>query len=109
MTVGRASVAYDPSALFAPEILLDVQLMPVPMLPCRGEYALCAAILERALEDAKPNAREDLNHRRSAKREARAWLADDDRTWHFSFLNICDVLGIEPISYRRALTKKGYL
>src|SRR5215475_1907272 len=85
MSKPRIAAAYDPAVLFAPEVLLDIQIMPKPLLPCRGEYALCAAILERALEDARPHAREDLNHRRSAKREAREWLMDDDRTWPFSY------------------------
>jgi hypothetical protein len=36
-------------------------------------------------------------------REAEEWLEDPDRTWLFSFQNICDVLDIDSEYLRRGL------
>jgi hypothetical protein len=35
--------------------------------------------------------------------EARAWIDADDRSWPYSFTNICHVLGLDPAGVRRAL------
>src|SRR5213082_3502272 len=35
--------------------------------------------------------------------EAEEWIEDADRTWLFSFQNICDVLGLDPDYLRRGL------
>src|SRR5881296_656519 len=36
-------------------------------------------------------------------REAEEWIGDPDRTWLFSFENICDVLGLDADYLRRGL------
>jgi hypothetical protein len=36
-------------------------------------------------------------------REARAWVASEDRLWPYSFENICDVLGLAADTLRRRL------
>ena len=41
--------------------------------------------------------------RAETMREARAWVADDDLSWPFSFENICDVLDIDGDYLRRGL------
>ena len=35
--------------------------------------------------------------------EAEQWIEDSDRTWLFSFQNICDVLGLDADYLRRGL------
>lgn len=36
-------------------------------------------------------------------REAAAWIFCDDPTWVFSFINVCDALGVDPSCLRRRL------
>jgi hypothetical protein len=35
--------------------------------------------------------------------EAERWIFSDDRRWVFSFVNVCEALGIEPRAVRRAV------
>jgi hypothetical protein len=35
--------------------------------------------------------------------DAEGWIDDDDRTWVFSFLNLCDVLDLDGEYLRRGL------
>ena len=70
----------------------------------RGETALLYAILEDAvrcleIEEQKKRSR---NQRRMAQ-EAEAWLFVDDYERPFSFVNICDHLGLDPAYLRRGL------
>ena len=37
--------------------------------------------------------------------EARAYLASTDRSWPFSFENLCEAVGLDPGSLRHQLTK----
>jgi hypothetical protein len=53
------------------------------------------AVLEDALDvvlDPRPHGRRDRDLRRATER----WLAEDDRDWPFSFVNVCDALAIDP-------------
>jgi len=63
------------------------------------EHALAAAVLSEGLNDLK---RYRFAKRRRGQRlywEAYAWVAADDRTWPFSFVNICESIGVavEPV------------
>jgi len=69
----------------------------------RGETALLYAILEdavRCLEEGQKNG--SRNQGRMAQ-EAEAWLFIDDYERPFSFVNICDHLGLDPAYLRRGL------
>ena len=37
--------------------------------------------------------------------DAQRWILSDDRRWPFSFVNVCDTLGIAFEPLRRALTR----
>lgn len=70
-----------------------------------GERGLALAVVQEALDDL---ARYRFARRRRPQRlyaEAYAWVASDDRSWPYSFVNLCEVLGlaVEPIR-RRVLT-----
>jgi hypothetical protein len=61
-----------------------------------------AAILEDAIavcgRSAPPHEKA-----RTLDRQTWAWVRSDDRTWPFSFLRICDALGLSPSAVRRGL------
>jgi hypothetical protein len=35
--------------------------------------------------------------------EAERWIFSDDRKWCFSFVNVCEALGLAPLAVRRAV------
>jgi hypothetical protein len=70
-----------------------------------GERALMLAILE----DAAWCIMRGRSRRRYAIRalaaDAASWVEADDRAWPFSFVNICDVLGVDADALRVRLLK----
>jgi len=67
----------------------------------QGEQRLMFAVLEDAVQTFKRYVAEPGTRARRLFTETAAWFADDDRTSPFSFVSICDALGLEP-SYLRA-------
>lgn len=69
------------------------------------ELRLMAAVLEEAVAlVVRSNGRA---HCDAATDEACAWLACNDRSGPFSFVSICDVLGLEPAGVREAVERLG--
>lgn len=64
-----------------------------------AEQRLMAAILEDALRVIGCGRRRTPKERRLA-RQAERWLDDDDSRYVFSFLNVCDVLQLDPWAIR---------
>jgi hypothetical protein len=92
-----------------PEAILPVQFYGV-WHGRRGfspEHWLLLAVLWQAVDD--------LRHHRNARRpkgwrlyrDAYRWVASNDRRWPYSFLNVCDVLGLSPGRLRAALLDAG--
>jgi hypothetical protein len=69
----------------------------------RGEVALMRAVLEDAIECFQKQSRKSGRRAQRLAREAEEWLFKDDQQWPFSFLNICNVLDIDPGYIRRGL------
>src|SRR5579875_408424 len=69
--------------LFQPDVLLPTQFFD--RLRRRSEHDGERRLMVAVLEDAE------------------AWIESPDRTWLFSFENICDVLGIDADYLRRGL------
>ena len=69
-------------------------------LPVEGERRLMLAVLIDAIRGLTrdPPLAANLSH---ARRRDRAWLASTDHTQPFSFLSICDALGLNPDYIRR--------
>lgn len=68
------------------------------------ELALCEAILAEAIKDFGRFGRLSARHpKHRIYREARLWIWSTDRSWPFSFVNICDCLGIDGDDLRRRL------
>jgi hypothetical protein len=68
-----------------------------------GERRLMIAVLEDAVETYRKQAGARDGRAQQAFREAEEWIDDTDRTWLFSFENICDVLDINAEYVRRGL------
>jgi hypothetical protein len=96
---------------------LDSELSPETLLPeqysslwhrrarTEGEV-LASAILEQSIRDLRTfrNARRARMRRIHA--DAHAWICSEDRSYAFSFVNICEVLGICPESLRERLIRE---
>jgi hypothetical protein len=73
--------------------------------PLSPERELMAAVLEEALADYQRcwKARDKKGMERFA--DAQAWILESDSEWIFSFINCCDVLGIDPDYLRQGLVR----
>jgi hypothetical protein len=72
--------------------------------PAAGERALMRAVLEDAIRciagEIGP-----VRERPELAAEARAWIADTDTRWAFSFHNVCDHLGFDAGQLRSRLMR----
>jgi hypothetical protein len=67
-----------------------------------GERRLMLAVLEDAVDMYRKHCGTQ-GRNRALFLDAEAWIDDDDRTWMFSFLNLCDVLDLDGEYLRRGL------
>jgi hypothetical protein len=67
------------------------------------ECALMHAILLQACDDLCRFRRGAPRATRRIHDEALRWFASEDRTWVFSFRNVCDVLDLSPALVRAVL------
>ncbi len=73
--------------------------------PLPGEKRLMRAVLTDALELLfKYDAAHDPRGRRLFA-ESERWLASNDARWPFSFLNVCDTLGLTPSCVRKGVAR----
>jgi hypothetical protein len=73
--------------------------------PLSPERELMVAVLEEALADYQRcrKARDKKARKRFA--DAQSWILNTDSEWIFSFINCCEVLGIEPDYLRQGLLR----
>jgi hypothetical protein len=71
------------------------------------EQDLMTAVLDEAIADYQRYA--NGRSKRSVRRftEVEAWFLRDDTEWVFSYVNCCEVLGIEPAYLRRGMLRYG--
>jgi hypothetical protein len=83
-----------------------------PMLGDEAVSALASSAPEVALaKGVLVQARRDLRRFRGARGavgreiyvDAHSWLVSDDVRWPYSFLNVCEVLGLSPATLRKEL------
>ncbi len=85
-----------------PHTVLPVQFFSRRERDWGGEQRLMAAILEDAVAIySKPPPQ--ASKARQILRETERWLRSNDRSWTFSFLRICEMLGLEPTAVRQTL------
>jgi hypothetical protein len=68
-----------------------------------GEYVLAEAVLWQAIREYQQLT--SYRTRREARlfHEVDQWFFDDDEKWDFSFVNLCQILDLEPTCIRAAL------
>ena len=93
------------AGLFEPDVLLPAQFFAA-FRRAGGldrERLLMLAVLEDAVDCYQKYAHSRDLRGRQVFEEAREWVTSVDRTWLFSFENICDVLDIDSEYVRRGL------
>ena len=68
-----------------------------------GELRLMNAVLADAVEVLRRGAR--LGRMTKLYRETIDWIEDDDRTSVVSFVNVCEILGLDPDRVRERLRR----
>ena len=93
------------AAGFEPETILPIQLLDSGRLGAglQPEKRLMLAVLEDAVATFQRTA--TATNRIGARdfAEVESWLASDDVTWPYAFVNVCHVLGFAPSCLRRGL------
>ena len=88
-----------------PEVLLPVQLACLGSNPkaVTPERELMANVLLQAADDLVKNKGSMNRKRMRLHRDAFRWIVATHRRWPYSFVNICDVLGVSDRSVRSEL------
>jgi hypothetical protein len=68
-----------------------------------GEYVLVEAILREAIREYQKFAGQRTRRGARLFREVDQWFLDDDQKWDFSFVNVCQILDLEPAYIRAGL------
>ena len=73
---------------------------------------LMLAVLQTVIDDCRGSATRQAAGRPAdregkAYADARAYLATTDRSWPFTFENLCDALDLDAGSFRRSLTGRA--
>lgn len=91
--------------LFEPDALLPAQFYAAFRggSAVRGEKRLMLAVLQDALECFQKYALSKDIHGHQLFAEAEEWIACEDRSWYFSFENICETLEINPAYLRQGV------
>ena len=100
----------DPTWPSHPEqdVILPIQFSRIfnRELRLERERLLMFAVLEDGITSYLTHARARTRRGREAFAEANDWVSSLDRRRLFAFETICDVLGIDPGSLRRALSER---
>jgi hypothetical protein len=78
---------------------------PDPPLVPHPERRLMVAVLHEALVDWGRGARDGAGAELVAFRRAAAWFRSADTRWPYSFVNVCEGLGISPSAVRKSLRR----
>jgi hypothetical protein len=93
------------SHLLQPDTLLPSQYFAI--LKRKGahepERRLVVAVLEDAVDCFQKHIRARDEKARQLFVDAEEWICSEDRSWPFSFENVCDLLQINPQYLRRGL------
>ena len=94
------------------DVMLPTQYLRTDSRVVEPNRRLMAAVLQTVVDDYRGS-----SYRRAAGfaprldqrayLEARAYLASTDRSWPFSFENLCEAVGLDPGSLRHQLMTKG--
>ncbi len=103
----RSDQGLGSNPLFAAESFLPVQQFDAQARHADPERRLLAAVLADAINCFQRTALSPggKSNQREA-REAETWFMSDDRMWPFSFVNVCDVLGLDSSNLRQGLLRQ---
>ena len=92
-------------SIFEPSILLPSQFFAAlgQKAEADGERRLMFAILEDAIGCFQKYLWATDHKKRQLHLDAESWFLEDDPSWLFSFVNICDVFEIQPVFLRQGL------
>ena len=97
---------------FEPEQILPSQFTHGRSTACDGYRRLWVATLEKAIDDACMVIREGnspaMTRLRAIRDDARKHILSDDRRSPFTFLTLCDVLGLHGEHIRSTLERNGW-
>lgn len=91
--------------MFQPDVLLPTQFFAAmrKRVPQEAEYRLILAVLEDAIECYQKHVFAHDAKARQLFEETEYWLTSDDREWPYSFVNICEILSLNPAYLRSGL------
>jgi hypothetical protein len=91
--------------LFTPDIILPEQFFEGARRDSQasGEKALMLAVLEDGIRCFQEHLRNPRSNPRLLSQQAETWIRAVDYEWPFSFVNVCETLGIDPAALRNAL------
>ena len=69
-----------------------------------GEYLLAEAVLWQAIREYQQLAGHRTRREAMRFREIDQWFLENDEKWNFSFVNLCQILDLEPSCIRAGLT-----
>jgi hypothetical protein len=105
--VSQAQTALDDKvlAVFQPDILISAQYLATyrRRFHLNPEQLLMLAVLEDAIICFQDHVAATCRRKRLLHLEAEQWIVDEDKSYLFSFENICDSLGFEPTYLRQGL------
>lgn len=98
-------VADGGAGVFQPDFLLPLQFFTGTRGKgyAEGERRLMLAILEDAVGCFQKHLGTKESRGRLLCSDAEEWFMSDDRSWLFSFVNVCEVLGLQPDFIRQGL------
>ncbi len=98
-------VADGGAGVFQPDFLLPLQFFTGTRgRGCaEGERRLVLAILEDAVECFQKYCVTKETRGRQLFADAEEWFLSDDRDWLFSFVNVCEILSLQPDFIRQGL------
>lgn len=94
-------------AVFQPDILISAQYLATyrRRFHLNPEQLLMLAVLEDAIICFQDHVLATCRRKRLLHQEAEQWVLDEDKSYLFSFENICDALGFEPAYLRQGLIR----
>jgi hypothetical protein len=90
---------FEPDAMLPAQFFATLRAKP----PAGPEYLLAAAVLEDAIDCFQKHCEAPDSRMRRLYEDAEEWMASDDREWPFSYVNICELLGLQPDYLREGL------
>lgn len=98
-------VADGGAGVFQPDFLLPLQFFTGTRGRgyAEGERRLMLAILEDAVDCFQKYLGTKEARGRQLWADAEEWILSDDRSWLFSFVNVCEVLGLQSDFIRQGL------